>query len=108
MLGPREDADKSTEHQVESALRVLWRKFGDGRLLSYDELQLGNQIHNELPIRTYRLTKGAAPSAQLDLALGQKRTQKALKGLRQRGIRDVALILVELARCKKAARRNKR
>ena len=39
-------------------------------------------------------------------ALAEKRADKAPKGLRQSGIRDVALVLVELARGKKAARRN--
>ena len=53
-------------------------------------------------------TKGVAPDAQLCFALTQKRTDKALKRLRQSGIRDVALVLVELAGGKKAARRNKR
>src|SRR6266436_3747847 len=97
MLWSREYADKSTKHQPETALRILWRKLGDRRLPPYDELQFGNQVHNELPIRTNGFAKGIAPFAQLCLAHGQKWTQKALKGLRQCGIRDVALVLVELA-----------
>src|SRR5262245_59774660 len=52
--------------------------------------------------------KGVAPDAELCFALTQKRTNKALKGLRQSGIRNVALVLVELAGGKKAARRNER
>ena len=60
------------------------------------------------PFGSKRLEKRIAPAAQLRFALAQKRTDKALKGLRQSGIRDVALVLVELARCKKAAGRNKR
>jgi hypothetical protein len=74
MFRPREYADESTEHQLEAALRVLRRKFGDGRLISYDELQFGDQVHNELTVRTYRLTKGVTPLAQLCLVFGQKRT----------------------------------
>src|SRR5215472_6168936 len=50
---------------------------------------------------------GIAPLAQLLFALTQKWPGKALKGLRQGSIRDIALVLVELARCKKATRRNK-
>src|SRR5215831_13365161 len=42
MLRPREYADKSPKHQLEAALRVLWRKFRDRRLFSYDELQFGD------------------------------------------------------------------
>src|SRR3954466_7468478 len=52
--------------------------------------------------------KSIAPLAQLLFAFTQKRAGKALKGLRQSGIRDIALVLVELARCKKATRRNQR
>src|ERR1700730_15499523 len=50
--------------------------------------------------------KGIAPFAQLLFDLTQKWAGKALKGLRQGGIRDIALALVELARCNKATRRN--
>src|SRR5215813_12131423 len=52
--------------------------------------------------------KGIAPRAQLLFALAQKRTDKTLKGLGEGGIRDIALVLVELARCEKATRRNQR
>ena len=52
MFRPCEYADKSPEHQLEAALRVLWRKIRDWWLFSDDELQFGNQIHNELSVRT--------------------------------------------------------
>src|SRR5712691_11644840 len=48
---PREYADESTEYQLEPALRILWRKLRNWCLLSYDELQFGNQIHYELAVR---------------------------------------------------------
>src|SRR6202042_779230 len=47
---PSEYADKSTEHQLEAALRILSRKLRNRWLVSYDELQFGNQIHNELSV----------------------------------------------------------
>src|SRR5262249_53498963 len=97
MFRPREYADESTEHQLKASLRILWGKFGDWRLFSYEEPQFANQVHNELAVRIQRVMKRVAPFAQLRLALGQKRTDEALKGLGQRGIRDVALVLVELA-----------
>src|SRR5215470_14493473 len=50
--------------------------------------------------------KGIAPLAQLLFALTQECAGKALKGLRERGIRNIALVLIELARCKEATRRN--
>src|SRR5215510_11703517 len=52
--------------------------------------------------------KVIAPRAQLFFALVQKWSDKALKGLRDGGIRDIALVLIELARRKKATRRNQR
>ena len=52
--------------------------------------------------------KGIAPCAQLFFALTQKRADQALKRFCQSRVRDVALVLIELARCKKAARRNQR
>ena len=47
------------------------------------------------------------PFAEFGLIFGQKRTQKALKGVRQSGIRNVALVLIEFAGCEKTTRRYK-
>jgi len=47
------------------------------------------------------------PAGELRFALAQQREDQTLKGLRKSGIRDVALVLVELARRKQRARRNK-
>ena len=51
MFRLREYADKSTQYELETALRSLWRKIRHGSLFSYNELQFGNQIHDELGIR---------------------------------------------------------
>jgi len=66
---PCEYADKSTEHKLEAALRILSRKLRNRWLFSYDELQFGNQIHNELSVRIQRFTKGISPFTQLLFAL---------------------------------------
>ena len=50
--------------------------------------------------------KRVAPARQLGVALAEKRPDQALKGLRQRRIRDVALVLVELAGREQPARRH--
>src|SRR5439155_11616242 len=100
--------DKSTEYQVEPALGVLLRKFRNRWLLSNNGLQFRDQIHHQLSVRIERLMQGIAPRAQLLFALTQQWADKALKGLRQRGIRDIALVLVELARCKQATWRHQR
>src|SRR4051812_37514939 len=107
MFRPREHADKSAEHELEAALRGLWRKLGNWWLFAYDVLQFGDEIHYEQPVRVQRLNQRVPPSAQLRFWLAQQRTDKALKGLRKGGVGDVALVLVKLARCKKTAGRNK-
>ena len=40
MFRPREHADESPEHQLETALRILWRKLRNRRLVSDDELAI--------------------------------------------------------------------
>jgi len=42
MFWPCEYANKSLEHQLETALRLLGRKIGNWRLFSNDELQFGS------------------------------------------------------------------
>src|SRR6202030_3333600 len=106
MFGPGEDADKSPKHQLEAPLRVLWRKIRGCWLFSDDELQFGNELDHELAVRAQRLAQGVVPARQLGVALAEKRSHQALKGLRQSRIRDVALVLVELARGEKTARRH--
>src|SRR6266566_7674939 len=97
MFRPREHTNKSPEYQLKAALRVLWGKLRDRWLGSDHELQLGNEIQDELTVRAERLTQRVSPPAKLHIAFTQKRADKALKGLRQGGVRDVALVLVELA-----------
>ena len=101
---PRERADEAPKYQLEAALRILRRKFGNRRLLPDDELQLGDEVHHELTIRTERFADGIAPTVQFGFALRQNRTDQALERLRESGIRNVALVLVEFARGKKPSR----
>ncbi len=108
MLRPGEDAEEAPEHQLEAALRVLRRQLGDRRLLADDELQLRDEVDDELAVRPQRLAKRVAPRGQLGLALAEERPDQALERLRQRRVRDVALVLVELAGGEQAARRNER
>ena len=106
MFGPREDADEPPKHQLEAALCLLRRKLWDRWLLSDDELQLGDKVDHEPTVRAQRLAKSIAPAGQLGVALAQKRADQALKGLRQRRIGNVALVLIEFAGGEKAARRH--
>ena len=69
-------------------------------------LYLRNQVDDELAVRPQRLPQGAAPLAHLRFALGEDLTNEGLERLRQGRVRDVALVLVELAGCEEAARRD--
>ena len=55
MFGPREDAEKPPKHQLEAALCLLRRKLRDRWLLSDEELQLGDKVDHEPPVRAQRL-----------------------------------------------------
>src|SRR5215467_911506 len=98
MLRSREHVDEPLEHPLEAALRVLRRKLRHRRRVSDNELQVRDQVDYELSVGAQRITKGVAPAAQLGVALAQERTDQAPERLRQRRIRDVTLVLVELAR----------
>src|ERR1700731_5225279 len=106
MFRPGEHADKPPKHHLETSLRALWRKLRDGRLVTDDELQFGKEIGHEPAVRAQRLQKGVAPTAKLGVALPEERPNKAMKSLGQRRIRNVALVLVELARREKPTGRN--
>src|SRR6266404_658197 len=108
MLRSREYAEESPEDELEPALRVLWWKNRDRWLFSYYVLQFRDEVYNQQSVRTQRLTEGVAPDPQLRFGLTQKTTDEALKRLRQRGIGNVALVLIELAGGEQAARRDKR
>src|SRR5712691_9063095 len=103
---PCEYLDEAPEDQLKPILGVLWWKIRNRGLRANYELQFRNEVNNERPIRVQRLAKMVAPALELGLALTQQPADEALKGLRQRGVRNVALVLVEFARCKKAAWRN--
>jgi hypothetical protein len=49
-----------------------------------------NEVDDQLTVPAERFAQGIPPPAKL-------RTDKALEGLNQGGVRDVALVLVELA-----------
>ena len=91
MLGPCEYADKSPEHQLEAALRILWRKFWHRRLLAENEGEFGDQVKDELSVRAQRLQQGVAPTGELGVALAEQRPHEALESQSERRIGYVAL-----------------
>src|SRR5882762_8295559 len=108
MLLARERSEEAPKHNLEPVLRVLRRQVRDRWLFSNHEFQLGNEVDDELSIWAQRLAQGVSPAAKLGLALAEERADKALEGLAQRRVRDVALVLVELAGREQATRRHQR
>ncbi len=108
MLRAREDAEESLEHELEAPLRVLRRELGRWKLLADDELEVRDQVHYQLSVGIQSFAERIAPAGQLRFALTQKRLDQLLKGLGERAVGDVALVLIKLARCEKSARRNQR
>src|SRR4030081_2508153 len=105
---PREHPEEAPEHHLEAVLRVLRRQARDRWLFPDDELELRNEVDDKLTIRAQSLVEGVPPPAKLGLALAQERADKALEGLAQGRVRDVALVLVELAGREQATRRDQR
>ena len=87
-------------------MSVLGWKIRNRRLRADYEFQFRDEINNEQPIGVQCLLQTVAPTLELGLALTQQPADEVLKRLRQCGIRDVALVLVEFARCKTAAWQN--
>src|ERR1700730_8977727 len=106
VLLPREYAEKPPENHLKAVLRFVRRQVRDRWLSPDHKLQRGNEVDDELSVRAQRLAQGAPPPAKLRLALAQKRAHKALEGLGQGGVRDVSLVLVELAGREEATRRD--
>src|SRR5262245_11891492 len=108
MLGSRKDADEPAKHQLKPALRFRRRQIRYRPLFPDDVPQFGHEIDNKQPIWFQRVPKRITPGAQFVFASAEKLSDKALECLGQRRVRDVSLVLVELAGCKQAPRRNER
>ncbi|EDT07166.1 hypothetical protein BgramDRAFT_6103 [Paraburkholderia graminis C4D1M] len=106
MLGPREHTQEATEHPMKQVLRILRRQIRNGRLLADDERKLGNQVHHHLAIRRERLHQLFAPGLDLRVAFAEQIAQEPLECLRKGGVRNVSLVLIELAGSKQPARRH--
>src|SRR5580658_861062 len=98
MFLPGKNTNESAEHKLETVLRLLRVEFRNRRWLVDNELQFRDEVGHEPCIWPQRLHKSIAPDRQLDVALAEKLPHQALKSLHQSRIRNVALILIELAR----------
>ena len=106
MFRPGEYADEPPKYQMETPARVVGRQIRNRRLVSDDQLQFRDELDHEPSVGAERLEKRGAPGRQVGFALRQKALGEALESLSERRIGDVALVLIEFARCKQASRWN--
>src|SRR5882724_11071228 len=106
MLGPSEYAKESPKHALKAILSFLRWELRNGRLLADDESKLWDQVDHKLAICAHCIEQHAAPSGYFLVTLAEELAHQGPKGLSQRGIGDVALVLIELAAREKAAWRD--
>ncbi len=107
VLRPGERAKETPEHHVEAVLRILWRQVWNGWLFPDDELHLGDEADDHLAVRADRVCQDRTPLVHFRFVLDENLTDQGPEGLCQRRIRDVALVLIELACGEKPAWRDK-
>src|SRR5262249_11929595 len=71
MFRPSEDTDELTKHQLETPLRVLWRKLRDRRGGSDNELHFRNEIHNQSCVQSQRLPQRVAPGREVGFTFAE-------------------------------------
>src|SRR6185503_18742280 len=91
---------------LEARFGVRRRDVRNGRLLADHELQLWNEVDDQRTVRAQCLLQLLPPFGELGLGLAEKLTNQRLERLRQRGVRHIALELIELARREQASLRD--
>ncbi len=94
----REHADEAEQNPVESVLRLGWRQGRRRRLRTDNDLDLGDHVGDHAAIGPQRLLERLGPALQRVLGLAEQLVDQSSERLDDRGVRDVALKLVELAR----------
>src|SRR5262249_37449388 len=89
--------DEPPKDQLDASLCFLGREFGNRRVLADDEPQFPGQSGNPQAVRPQRLNEVVTPLGKLRFPQPEKLTDEALERLRERGVRYVLLVLVELA-----------
>src|ERR1700684_2329420 len=108
MFLAREHAQEAPENHLEAVLRVLWWQIWNRRLFTDHKLEFRNEIDDQRTIWTERLEQAVPPPAERLFPLGEERADQGLERLAQSRVRDVALVLVELAGREQATRRDER
>src|SRR4051812_29422721 len=100
MLASREDIQESTEGRDEAALRLQRRKRGDVRLRSEKKLQIGKDVGQHSSVGMHGRFECGSPASDLRVRVDQQPADQLVKSLRQAGVGNVLLLLIELT-CRK-------
>src|SRR5580704_10453882 len=79
MFLARKHTDKGAKHRLEPGFRILGGELWHGRLLADYQFQFGNEIHQELAVRTDRIAERVAPARDLRLISAENLTDQGLK-----------------------------
>src|SRR5580658_1082086 len=104
MLRAGESAEETSEYQLGPAPRFLRWQFCHRGLFADDELDFGNEVDDQLAVRSQRLQKRDAPMGHLGFAFDQDLPHQHLESLSEGRVGYVALSLVKLARGEEPAR----
>ena len=83
MFLARNYTEKGPEHRQEPVFRILGGELRHGRLLADYQFQFGNEIDQELAVRTDRIAERGAPAHDLCLIAAENLADQGLKGLRE-------------------------
>src|SRR5258708_24107984 len=100
MLSSREHPDEATNNLFEHALRVRRRELRPRRLPADYAFKVWNEAGDQLAIGANCGHDCFTPAGEVRLGFAENRLDPALKRLHKRRIRDVAVVLIELARRK--------
>jgi hypothetical protein len=103
LLGGGEHPQELADHPVEAVLRLVGGQLLERRLLAHHHFQLRNQVHEHLAIALPRLVHPLAQPSELLIGSRQQLLHQPTDGLRQGGVGNAALELVELAGEEEAA-----
>ena len=97
VLGLCEHSECPAKDHLEPIMRILRGQFRRWRLLPDNDFHFGDKVDDEFAIRPKRFDQCIAPSTYFHIALRQNLPHEFLQRLSQRGVWNIALVLVKFA-----------
>ncbi len=103
VLGLGHHLHKMLEHQMETIAASRRLQVGEFRLRPQEVLGFRNQINQQFAVGAHGVENSLTPGFDLLVTLRQELPKQTAKGFQHRGIGDIAMPLIALARHKKGA-----